>query len=209
MMGAKKLIVSLLILAAGICLLSGAKQEWTPTVVINEVAWMGTPANAADEWIELYNVTEHEIDLSGWTLTWGEGEVTIYLSEVKEGTKEIRNSIIPAHGFYVLERTDDTTVSDVEADLIFKGALDNAGESLILKDAAGEIVDTANIDGGEWPGGVATGGELPYASMERIAATKLDADDNWGTTDGQMRNGLDAAGNQLNGTPGQPNSVSR
>lgn len=208
MMRAKRLLVPLLFLAAGICSLGGAQQEWLPTVVINEVGWMGTAASSADEWLELYNITDYAIDLSGWTLSWGEGEVTIHFSEVTEATKEIRNSIIPAHGFYILERTDDETISDIVADLIYKGALDNSGGSLILKDARGNTVDTANIDGGEWPAGTASKGEPPYASMERISATLPDTDANWGTNDGEHRNGLDAKGNPINGTPGQPNSVS-
>lgn len=132
----------------------------------------------------------------------------IYFSEVKGSTKEVRRSIIPARGFYILERTDDTTISDIDADLIYKGGLDNAGGTIILKDAAGNIVDTANGDGGEWPGGTASQGEPPYASMERIDATQPDADNNWGTNNGQTRNGLDAKGNPINGTPGRPNSVS-
>ena len=38
-------------------------------VIISEVAWGGTAANANDEWIELYNTTNVPIDLSGWTLS--------------------------------------------------------------------------------------------------------------------------------------------
>ena len=37
-------------------------------IVINEIAWMGTKAHYSDEWIELYNKTSNDIDLSGWTL---------------------------------------------------------------------------------------------------------------------------------------------
>jgi phage gpG-like protein len=197
-----------LALAVGLLFSGGAQEAWRPTVVINEVAWSGTPASSADEWLELYNATDEDIDLSGWTLSWAEGEVMIYFSEVAGNTKEIRRSRIPARGFYILERTDDTTISDIDADLIYKGTLDNAGGTIILKDAAGNIIDTANGDGGEWPGGTASRGEPPYASMERIDATKPDADGNWGTNNGQIRNGLDAKGNPINGTPGRPNSVS-
>jgi len=37
---------------------------------------------------------------------------------------------ITAHGFYLLERTDDTTVSDIGADQIYTGGLNNNGETL-------------------------------------------------------------------------------
>lgn len=198
----------LLVLAVGLLASGRAQEAWKPTVVINEVAWSGTLASWADEWLELYNATDEDIDLTGWTLSWAEGEVTIYFSEAAGNTKEIRRAVIPARGFYILERTDDTTISDIDADLIYKGTLDNAGGTIILRDAAGNIVDTANGDGGEWPAGTASRGEPPYASMERIDPTKPDTDDNWGTNNGQTRNGLDAKGNPVNGTPGRPNSVS-
>ncbi len=31
--------------------------------------WMGSEASSADEWIELYNPGDREINLSGWTIT--------------------------------------------------------------------------------------------------------------------------------------------
>lgn len=39
-------------------------------VIINEVAWAGTPADPGDEWIELRNLGTIPVDLSGWTLCW-------------------------------------------------------------------------------------------------------------------------------------------
>ncbi len=40
------------------------------SVVISEVAWGGTSHDAADEWIELVNLTDRPIDLGGWSLRW-------------------------------------------------------------------------------------------------------------------------------------------
>jgi hypothetical protein len=39
-------------------------------VIINEVAWAGTAADAEDEWIELRNLGTAPVDLTGWTLQW-------------------------------------------------------------------------------------------------------------------------------------------
>ena len=39
-------------------------------VIINEVAWAGTPSSPLDEWIELRNLSNEEIDLDGWKLQW-------------------------------------------------------------------------------------------------------------------------------------------
>lgn len=38
-------------------------------VVFSELMWMGSTASAADEWIELYNRSDSEVDLDGWTIT--------------------------------------------------------------------------------------------------------------------------------------------
>ncbi|MFQ6118044.1 MAG: PKD domain-containing protein, partial [Candidatus Bipolaricaulia bacterium] len=165
-------------------------------VAINEVAWAGTAANASDEWIELYNNTDEDIDLTGWQLRSDDGSPAIALS----GT-------IPAQEFFLLERGDDETISDISADQIYQGALRNSGEQLRLLDPEGNLVDTANAGGGDWPAGTAANGSPPYASMERIDPAAEDVGENWASNDGVRTSGHDAKGNPLNGTPKAPNSA--
>lgn len=161
-------------------------------VIINEIAWMGTDASTADEWIELYNTTDSEIDLTGWTLASTDEEPTISISDT-----------IPAHGYLLLERTDDNTVSDSLADLIYSGTLSNSGEYLQLKDETGQVIDEVDCSGG-WFGGTST----PKASMERVHPETDGSDPgSWGTNDGVTINGNDADGNPINGTPKAQNSV--
>ncbi len=162
-------------------------------VVINEVAWMGTTASAADEWIELYNTTDQAITLTGWTLYSSDGGPNIALG-----------GVIPAHGYYLIERTDDSAVSNVPADWTgsFGSGLSNAGEILTLTAPGNIVVDTANGDGGAWPAGTSS----PRATMERIDPTAPDADENWGTNTGLIRNGLNANGGPITGTPKARNS---
>jgi phosphatidylserine/phosphatidylglycerophosphate/cardiolipin synthase-like enzyme len=162
-------------------------------VVINEVAWGGTAADANDEWIELKNNTASPVDLTGWSLRSGDGSPNIALS-----------GAIPPDGYFLLERTDDTTVSDIPADQIYAGGLANTGETLTLADALSNVVDTANVNGGSWPAGSGSPG---FYSMERIDSTAPDTDANWASNNGATRNGLDANSNPINGTPKQPNSV--
>jgi hypothetical protein len=163
-------------------------------MAINEVAWAGTLADPNDEWIELRSNRAFTISLSGWRLRAGGGVPDILL-----------NGTIAANGYYLLERTDDSTVSDVPADQIYTGALPDSGETLFLLDPLGTVIDTANGNGGGWPGGSAF--PNPISSMERIVATAPDSDANWGSNDGITRNGRDADGNPINGTPRQPNSL--
>lgn len=162
-------------------------------VVISEAAWGGTAANANAEWIELRNNTSSTIDLSGWQLFSSDGTPDIAL-----------NGVIAPGGYFLLERTADTTISDIPADQLYTGALVNTGESLTLTDALNNVIDTANGDGGAWPGGSASPG---FYSMERIDPLAPDTDANWTSNDGVTRNGLDANGQPVNGTPRQPNSA--
>jgi hypothetical protein len=108
---------------------------------------------------------------------------------------------IVAGGFLLLERTDDSTVSDIAADLIYTGGLNNDGEALRLYDATGKLIDTANVAGGAWPGG----DNDNRASMERLSPA-ADSPGNWGSNNGFVVNGHDAEGNPIRGTPRQPNS---
>ncbi len=160
-------------------------------VLISEIAWAGTAASANDEWLELYNATDHPITLDGWHLTAADGTPHIAL-----------HGVIPAHGYFLLERTDDSTVSDIPADQIYTGALENGGESLSLTDPSGAVIDTANANGGAWPAGDAPS----HATMERIGLAP-DSDAAWGTNTGYLTHGHDAHGNPLRGTAKWTNSV--
>jgi len=159
------------------------------SVLINEVAWAGTVADASDEWIELHNPGPELIDLHGWQLT-DMGDLLILL-----------NGTLPPYGFYLLERTADQTVSDIAADQIYTGGLNNSGESLWLLDASGTVIDSANADGGTWP----AGNEAARRSMEHRGGD--DRSGNWGAFPGFGGAGRDAQDNPIGGTPRQPNAV--
>lgn len=161
-------------------------------VVINEIAWMGTEASTFDEWIELYNTTSSDIDLSGWTLVSADGDPVIALS----GT-------IPAGGFFLLERTDDNTVSDIPADLIYSGNLGNAGECLQLKDETDALIDGVDCSAGWFAGSGSPKGSMERKDPESGGSTA----DNWDTNNGITVNGQDASGGPMVATPGAPNSV--
>jgi hypothetical protein len=169
--------------------------EFTPSpiapqsILINEIAWAGTIASSNDEWIELYNQTNQPITLDGWLLTDG-NDIAISLS-----------GELSAHGFFILERTDDSTIASIPADQIYSGGLNNSGEPLWLKDPSGATIDSANVGGGKWTAGNASSRE----SMERRGG--FDHSGNWGTFTGQHQSGFDAKGNTIRGTPGKKNSI--
>lgn len=190
--------IALLLTLTLISTLSVATAQPPPPrpVAINEIAWAGTAASSFDEWMELKNNTDKEIDITDWVLV------------SKDGTPNIKlKGKIPAKGFFLLERTDDNAVSDIKADQIYTGGLLNAGETLTLKDNKGTVIDTANNDGGPWPAGTASDGNPPYATMERVDSIAPDTDANWKSNDGKKINGKDAKGKPLNGTPKAENSA--
>lgn len=82
-------------------------------VVINEI--LSDPADGEEEWVELFNNTEREIDLENWVLEEGSG------SRTKISGK------IPAKGFLVIEKIN--------------GYLNNKGDLLILKNKEGRVID--------------------------------------------------------------------
>ena len=104
-------------------------------VLVNEIAWMGTENSANDEWIELYNTSDKNISLENYKIIIGKKEIEL-------------KGIIKANSFYILERTDDTTLSKIKADLIFTGSIKNTGEKIILKDDKNNIIDVADFETG-------------------------------------------------------------
>lgn len=159
-------------------------------IVINEVAWAGTAANTNHEWIELYNPGTADLNLAGWRLVATDNSLVINLT-----------GVIPAGGYFLLERSTDSVIADIPADQIYTGALSNDGRVLQLLSPANQVIDTANGNGGPWPAGSAA---PSYCSMERRAssgATLPDSDFAWITNGGVLKNGKDANNNDICGTP--------
>jgi len=151
-----------------------AGERPTAEVILNEVAWMGRVGDPAGEWLELKNATLKEISLRGWRLEAGEGLEVVFGEE----------DVIHADGYFLLERTDDSTVLNVSADRIYKGGLPNEGTALRLFNADCGLADEADASLG-WPAG--DNGEK--RTMERNSA-----DLGWHTSA------------ESHGTPGRANS---
>ena len=163
--------------------------------VINEIAWMGTASSSSDGWLEVYNISSVSTDISGWTLKSQDGTPDISLAF---------KSIDP-FGFYLLERTSNDTISDIFADQIYTGALGNSGEILELRDSGGKLQDiVSKSNSGSW-----YAGDNPNKkTMERVNPLASGSDSgNWSNNNGIIKNGADAGGNAINGTPRAKNSV--
>lgn len=117
------------------------------TVIINEIAWMGSPtrsgenssAAAANEWIELKNSSPSAVRLGGWRLLDRSGDIAVSFGE---------GDSVPAGGMFLLERTDDDSVPSVPADKIYSGNLPNSGSWLKLLDQSCGVVDELDASAG-------------------------------------------------------------
>ncbi|MCH8741335.1 lamin tail domain-containing protein [Patescibacteria group bacterium] len=157
-------------------------------IVINEIAWMGTEAAYQDEWIELYNNTGSPLNLDGWMLKATDSIPEINLA----GT-------VPANGFYLLERTDDTTLPDIAADQIYTGAMSNNGEYLQLFNSQNNLIDEVNASE-DWP----AGDNATKQTMERTNSNILGTvPENWQTS--QNPGGTPKAENNI--TEPDPGSI--
>ncbi|MDP2638833.1 MAG: lamin tail domain-containing protein, partial [Candidatus Azambacteria bacterium] len=131
--------------AAANCFYNNSQTPFRNKVLINEVAWMGSTVSANDEWIELKNISNQNIDLSNWQIINKGRQIEINLSQLK-------NKNLASGGFIILERTDDNSVPNVRVDLIYTGALSNSDEGLRLFDGACNLMDEV-LAGSSWLAG--------------------------------------------------------
>ena len=157
-------------------------------VVINEIAWAGTLDSSNDEWIELFNNTNTDIDLSGWSIE-------------DDGSTEyiIENGIIPAKGYFIIE-DNESAIESIKSDAVIGLSLANSGDSLVLKNTHGLLIDEVNPTGTSWPAG-----ELnSKSSMERVDP-ELHNEENWKSATESNEN-IGRNGTLIVATPNQINS---
>ena len=125
------------------CSFSSTNFNASQTVILNEIAWMGSAHSANDEWIELKNLTNQNVNIGQWQIISKTGNINIILPS---------NTIIPAHGFYLLERTDETSAPYTSSDFIYSGSLNNSNDGLKLFASQCSLMDTVLADS-TWPAG--------------------------------------------------------
>jgi hypothetical protein len=140
---------------------SAFAQE-SSSVLISEIAWMGTPVQEADsaqwwryEWIELYNATLQDVSLEDWTIEFSRdsADLTIPLS----GT-------IGAQSHFSIVSSDKIAPFFNINYQSLAGRMANSGQMILLKDASGTIRESLDFRQG-WPAGDNT----TKHTMERIS----------------------------------------
>lgn len=168
-------------------------------VVMSEVMWAGSDQSTADEWIELHNASDKDIDLSGWAIQYlassGSEETMLMLPE---------GALLSPGGFFVIANNvaADSRLAS-EPDFVTSAvSLPNTKLLLKVRNPVGDIVDIVD-DGTGSP--FAGSNADPKASMERLDPLALGTEaSNWATA--VSGEGFDE-GSSLLGSPGLPNSV--
>jgi len=116
-----------------------------PKIVINEVYYdvasdKGNDGGAdSDEWVELYNTSDCDVDLKDWTLT--DNNTTASISH--------SNKFIVAHGFALISKSASTwshwtvpsSAEKIEIGVEIGNGLANGGDRVILKNNSAVVVD--------------------------------------------------------------------
>lgn len=181
-------------------------------VVINELMWMGSSVSSADEWLELRNMTDREIDLSNFKLTKLVAGV-----ETEMVISFVGKSIAP-YGYFLIANGNsyangDSQLKDTIVPDIWDASLDLSDTELQIKlywndGTTDHLIDTA-WDGSAPTEGLfeTTAGQEKYYSMER---TSIPADGtnplNWYTCidEGSTAEFFDGGADER-GTPKAPN----
>jgi len=126
-------------------------------IVINEfIANPDSVPDTSGEWIELHNAGGTAIDLQGWTI----GDITNIPDTIDVSL------IVPAGGYVVLGvNADRTTNGDVPVDFVYASrvSLNQTGDQIRLRNAAGVMVDTVTYPAGAALAGIAVGLTDPTA----------------------------------------------
>lgn len=103
---------------------TGSPLTYPGGVVFNEILPSPEGSDAEEEWIEIFNQNEFEVNLSGWKIKDTAGKITTYTF-----SKETK---ISSQGFLVLKRPET------------KITLNNDEDGLILSSPDGKIIDEVN-----------------------------------------------------------------
>ena len=130
-------------------------------VIINEIAWMGSPSGATHEWVELRNTSSESVDISGWQL----------LNENERLRVTFPQRLLFNGSYMVLARAGANDALALNARVVFTGSLRNGNEGLRLYDNECNLIDEAPVSQ-RWT----AGDNASKRTMERRS------DRSWGTS---------------------------
>lgn len=110
-------------------------------VVINEINYHSSDNHDTDDWVELTNIGDYSVNLSGWSFSDDENETGYVFPE---------GSLLHSGEFLILTADKYAFRDLMNTDLKLKGdfdfALSNGGETLLLRDHTGVLQDRVGYD---------------------------------------------------------------
>lgn len=114
-------------------------------VVISEILFDGEGSDEGKEFVELYNPTDSEIDIRGWSFDYFIGNATTGVPLATIGSSASDNTNIPARGFFLLGLNgyNQENFQGTSADAIRSKSIPNGSDriSVALFDAADNEID--------------------------------------------------------------------
>lgn len=161
------------------------ESEFKSKVLINEIFWQD------NQWLELKNITDKEINLNNWSLSWQGYQLTFN-----------ENDKIAPGGFFLLEYNESDIIPALRADKIFTAPFGSFGEKIILKDNAGALVDQADFSNG-W---LKSQDDAQARSLQRASTAAWDLYLSDGRADNCVPQLFDKNNNIILGTPKKENN---
>jgi len=159
-----RLVWSALLAAATILnpfLATSAQAAPPGQIVIGEVAWAGSALSTADEWIELWNISDAPVSVGNWYLRgMGENGRLIILPA---------DAVIPARGVYLIANYNANEAKSnlaIQAQVVTTTvSLSNSALRIDLLDSSDNLVDSAG-----------TGGAPPAGSSGTVKISMIRSD---------------------------------
>ncbi|MDP3725332.1 MAG: lamin tail domain-containing protein [Nanoarchaeota archaeon] len=124
------------------CSFATSKKPLRNSLLLSEIAWMGSTRSAQEEWMEVRNPTGRSLDVSGFQIVDLKEDIRVRLPA---------GSRIGVNGLLLLERSE-SAVPGVQADVLYAGSLSNSGEGVRLYDPKCNLLDEV-LTGSPWPAG--------------------------------------------------------
>lgn len=134
-------------------------------IIISEIAWAGSSFSSADEWIELTNMSNQSVDISGWSLSGASSEPLVFPA----------GSILNSYSTFLISNYANTNTNsslNTQPQMVTTVvSLPNDKLTLTLTTPNGIVVDSAGAGGALFAGksgGTGSSVDGRFRTMERI-----------------------------------------
>jgi hypothetical protein len=103
------------------------------SILFNEICFYQHESDTSGDWVEIYNYSSKDLDISGWVFTE---------SSYKKGFVVPAGTVLPKKGYIVLAEHQELITSKSAITGNFTFGLSRKGEKIKLYDAAGLLVDS-------------------------------------------------------------------